>query len=201
MSIFAKKKQILSATLIVALAAAVTVNWYYSKPTKKPAADSGASQSTESEPKNLGDSLLVAGSSVSEENSADETGGTTALEEGNVSNEEYFASVRLEQSKANAEVENIIKKAIESTSLNDTDKKELSLLLDKYNADIKTQSDCEALIKAKIGGECVVIINGQTAQVIIESGKSNETAVLQITEIIVNNTHISPENLTIIEAK
>ena len=57
------------------------------------------------------------------------------------------------------------------------------------------------MIKAKIGGECVVIINGEKAQVIIENGKSNDSAILQITEIIENNTPVSPENLTIIEAK
>lgn len=200
MSMFAKKKQILAATLVVALAAAVTVNWYYSKPTKKSSAVSDASQTAETEHKNLGDSLLVAGSSVSEE-STDAAGETTFAKNESDSNEEYFASVRLEQSKVNGEVEDTIKKALESSSLDDADKKELSLLLDKYNADIKTQSDCEALIKAKIGGDCVVIINGQTAQVVIEKGKSNETSALRITEIIVNNTHISPENLTIIEAK
>ena len=199
MSMFAKKKQILAATLVVALAAAVTVNWYYSQPTKKSSVESETSLSEETERKNLGDSLLVAGSSVSEENTG--TDGETSTNANEKSNEEYFASVRLEQSKANGEVEDTIKKALESSSLDDADKKELSLLLDKYNADIKTQSDCEALIKAKIGGECVVIINGQTAQVVIEKGKSNETSALQITEIIVNNTHISPENLTIIEAK
>lgn len=197
---FAKKKQILAATLVIALAAAVTVNWYYSNPTKKSAAGSNTSQSTEAEQKNLGDSLLVAGSSVSEGSTVETSAAQNDAAEGKTS-EEYFASVRLEQSKANGKVEDTINKALESDALNDTDKKELSILLDRYNADIKTQSDCEALIKGKIGGDCVVIINGQTAQVVIEKGKSNENTVLQVTEIIVNNTHISPENLTIIEAK
>ena len=74
-------------------------------------------------------------------------------------------------------------------------------MLEQFKSTLKAQTDCEEMIKAKVGGECVVIINGEKAQVIIENGKSNDSTILQITEIIENNTPVSPENLTIIEAK
>ena len=52
----AKKKQILTATLVIALICAVGVNWYYSKPYNNPVSQTA----TQAEEKNLGDSLLVA---------------------------------------------------------------------------------------------------------------------------------------------
>lgn len=191
MSMFVKKKQILAATLIVALAAAVTVNWYYSKPKTQIEEKSTTSQQQEANG-NLGDSLLVGASRVNDPTQESEEAKNTG---------EYFASSKLEQSKANDEAKQEIEKILENEKLSDSDKTKIETLLSKYSENLKAQTDCEALIKAKLGGECVVIINGEKAQVIIENGKSNETSILQITEIIENNTHISAENLTIIEAK
>lgn len=189
MSMFVKKKQILAATLVVALAAAVTVNWYYSKPKTDSAAKNSTSLSEETKKQNLGDSMLVGASNVSEE--ATETS----------SNAEYFASARLEQKNVKDEIEEKIEKLSQNEKLGDDEKAKLNSLLEHFQSTLKTQNDCENLIKAKLSGECVVIINGEKAQVIIENGKSNESTILQITEIIENNTPISPENLTIIEAK
>lgn len=191
MSMFVKKKQILAATLIVALAAAVTVNWYYSKPKAQTDEKTTTSQQQEANG-SLGDSLLVGANHVNEQNKESEA----TLNAG-----EYFASSKLEQSKANDEAKKEIEKILENEKLSDGDKTKIETLLSKYSENLKTQTDCELLIKAKLGGECVVIINKEKAQVIIENGKSNETSILQITEIIENNTNISAENLTIIEAK
>lgn len=46
----------------------------------------------------------------------------------------------------------------------------------------------------------MVIDNGK-AQVIVEKGKLNDTVVLQIKEIVIQQTGFTVENITIIEAK
>lgn len=189
MSMFVKKKQILAATLIVALAAAVTVNWYYSKPKSDAAAKTSTVAEEETSRQNLGDSLLVGASNVTED--------TTAV----ASNAEYFASAKLEQKNVKDEIEEKIEKILKSENISEDEKAKLGTLLEQFKNTLKAQTDCEEMIKAKVGGECVVIINGEKAQVIIENGKSNDSTILQITEIIENNTPVSPENLTIIEAK
>ena len=66
---------------------------------------------------------------------------------------------------------------------------------------MKVQSDTESLISAKTGSDCVVVINGEACQIIMEKNSLNDTVILQITEIIEKNTNISAKNLTIIEAK
>ena len=193
MSMFVKKKQILAATLVIALAAAVTVNWYYSKPKSEGAgAKTSVSSQEDKKTSNLGDSLLVGASSASEESKPSEQ---------SESNAEYFASARLEQKNIKEEIEDEIEKTLESENLGDAEKSKLNTLLDEFKNTLKAQTDCEELIKAKIGGDCVVVLNKEKAQVIIENGKSNDSVILQITEIIENNTNVSAENLTIIEAK
>ncbi len=188
MSMFVKKKQILAATLIIALAAAITVNWYYSKPKTEDAKTSAVTQDDE-KAQNLGDSLLVGASNVSDESKPQE------------SNAEYFASARLEQKNVKEEIEEKIEDTLKNEKLDDGEKEKLNALLSDFQNTLKAQTDCEELIKAKLGGDCVVVLNGEKSQVIIENGKLNESAILQITEIITNNTEVSPENLTIIEAK
>lgn len=188
MSMFVKKKQILAATLVIALAAAVTVNWYYSKPKTESTKGTTVAEE-ETKKQNLGDSLLVGASNVSQ--NSEET----------ASNAEYFASARLEQKNIKEEIEEEIEKVLKSENLKDDEKSKINSLLEEYKKTLKAQSDCEELIKAKLSGDCVVILNKEKAQVIIENGKSNEKTILQITEIIENNTDVSAENLTIIEAK
>lgn len=188
---FEKKKQILAATLVIALAAAVTVNWYYSKPKAENAKSSTVFESGK-DSENLGDSLLVGATGVSQEEKENEK---------SESNAEYFASARLEQKNIKEEIEEEIEKTLKSENLGDSEKAKLNTLLENFKNILKSQTDCEELIKAKIGGDCVVVLNGEKAQVIIENGKSNDGVILQITEIIENNTDVSAENLTIIEAK
>ncbi len=189
MSVFVKKKQILAATLVIALAAAVTVNWYYSKPqTAESSKSSAVGESTESE-NSLGDSILVGASTAPDE--------TESVE----SNAEYFASARLEQKNVKEEIEEKMEEIFENENLTDDEKNKLNDLFESFQSTLKAQNDCEELIKAKLGGDCVVVVNGEKAQVIIENGKLNDASILQITEIIENNSAVSAENLTIIEAK
>ena len=80
-------------------------------------------------------------------------------------------------------------------------KEKITQLLDRYARNMKVQSDTESLITAKTGSDCIVVINGEAGQVIMEKNTLNDTIILQITEIIEKNTNISAKNLTIIEAK
>ena len=74
-------------------------------------------------------------------------------------------------------------------------------MLSDFQSTIKAETDSENLIAAKIAGECLVVINEGTCQVILQKNTLNEHVILQITEIIEKNTEISSENLTIIELK
>ena len=185
-----KSKQVLTATLIVALGAAVAVNWYY---TNTP--QTNEEITTQAVSGNLGDSLYVGGTTVTTSTSAV----TTAKSDSKSS--DYFATAKLKRKQSHDEIIDNIEDIAESDDIDSDTKKTITLLLSDFQSDIKAETDTENLISAKIGGECLVIINDGACQVILEKNTLNDLLILQITEIIEKNTEISSENLTIIELK
>lgn len=196
----AKKKQLLTATLLIALVAAVAVNWYYTRPGI--ADQSETASQTESSVQNLGDTVLVAGtvenaSQVTGETQTDETLSQLESEK----SEAYFSEAKLKRTNMHDSVINEIEKLISSENLSQQDKSGVNDMLLAFKNSLQSETDSENLIKAKVGGECLVVINDGSAQVVLEKGLLNDTVLLQITEIIEKNTNISAENLTIIETK
>lgn len=189
MSLIIKKKQILTATLVIALVAATGVNWYYSQYMTTGTINETTTQSVSG---NLGDSLLVAGTTASENEN------TTAV---SADSKNYFSEAKLKRAEAEDEAIDAIEDILENPNLDSQQKQKVSSLLSDYTSKLKAQTDTENLIRAKTGSECLVIINEDKCQVILEKNTLNDTLILQITEIIEKNTNISAENLTIIEIK
>ena len=183
-----KSKQILTATLIVALGAALAVNWYYRN---TPELSGETTTVAEEVSGNLGDSLYVGGTTAS----AEEDNSTKA------NSESYFADAKLKRTQSHDKAVEEIKKIAESDKLDSDTKNRLTTLVTDFQADLKSETDCENLISAKTAKECLVVINEGACQVILEKNTLNDLLILQITEIIEKNTDISAENLTIIELK
>lgn len=188
-----KKRQVMLATLVVALGAAVFVNWYYTKQPDTAQVNSPYSESegvTESTEKtgNLGDAQFVSGTVAAEENSQPDE-------------PEYFVKAKLDRSVAHDKAKETLQATVNSASADAESKKSASLALEKLSENIKKEADTENIIKAKISAGCVVIIDDGKAQVIVEKGKLNENSVVQIKEIVIKQTGLPVENITIIEAK
>ena len=190
MSIIIKKRKLLAATMIIALGAAVTVNWFYNS--KNYASENATDYAGYSDGGNLGDSILVAGTVQYSENENERV---------ESENSAYFSQAKLKRSEANDEILDLIDELTEKESLTALDMTKLSTSFEDYKTAVKCQSDAENLILAKTGSECIVIINGNTCQVIMEKNTLNDTVIFQISEIIEKNTNISAENLSIIEIK
>lgn len=169
------KKQIIFAGLLIALCAAVYVNWYYTKPISE-INDGAAVETTEEQ--NLGEAQYVNASGA----------------------EDYFESAKLNRSKAHAEAQDALNKVIENDSADEESKTQAREKLNTLAQNIKDEADIENLIKAKTGGEVLVSI-GDTVEVIVAQGTLNDTSALQIKEIVVNKTQISSEKITLVEAK
>lgn len=189
-----KKRQVLMAALVVALGAAVFVNWYYTKQPQTVQTNSPVSstqQNTENQEAatagNLGDAQFVSGTLPSSENKTDEP--------------EYFVQAKLDRTVAHDKAKETLQQTIDSSTADAESKKAASEALEKLSANIKKETDTENLIKAKILSGCVVVIDNGKAQVIVEKGKLNDTVVLQIKEIVIQQTGFTVENITIIEAK
>ena len=182
MSMIIKKRQIILSALVLALGSAVFINWYFNRPEASSvgvAADdvSQISYST------IGDAQYVNASAAPEQ--------TPNLLNGS----------RLSRNKAHDEafekLNDVIKNPSASQSAVDAATKSLTQLTNV----IKLEADIEALIQTKCGFESVVLLNGETAEIACVPGSLDSTTILQIKEILLKHTDITPENITIFEAK
>lgn len=173
-----KKRQLIMAALTLALAAAVFVNWYYTKPETTPV--SGQEGETQVDSADEGEAQLV---------NAD-------------AEDDYFAEAKLRRDTAHDRALGDIKTVM--ANLSDADAgavQQANEDLDRLSEAIKLESDIETLVTAKLGGNCVAVINGDAIQVVIPKSLIDDTSVLQITDIILDNTDIKSDNIKIIGAE
>ena len=179
MSLTVKRKQIVFASLVVALATAMYVNWYYTKPAGERKSPALLENTTaQSQQVNLGDAQYV---------------------NANVS-QGYFAEAQLKRSQAQDEAKQTLTGVIESQTADSDSKKQAQTSLDKLTQNIILQSDIESLIKAKSGGEVFVTL-GDSAEILLEKGTLTNEVAVQVKDIIANKTEIPLEKITIVELK
>lgn len=186
-----KKRQIVAAALTLALGSAVFVNWYFTRPEAQAASATpeNAIASAQEEDKNLGDAQYVSGTLA---NADSQVAGQES---------ELFVSSRENRQKAHDEAFDKLNAVINSADADDDSKESARKQLDTLTQEIKMEADCENLIQAKIAAKCLVSINGGKVQVIVSAGGVNDTSALQIKDIVVQQTGVTSENITIIESK
>ncbi len=174
-----RKKQIVTATLVLALGAAIFANWYMSKPGAASTID-GITTAQASEATNLGDAQYV--------------GATTA-------SGEALADFKVKRDASHDEAKETLNSIIKDSSASPTAISQANESMQDLVEAIKLETDLENLISAKIGGDCLVILGSGKCRVIVEKGRANANSSLQIKELILNQTDLTGENITIIEAK
>lgn len=186
-----KKRQLLLATLIIALAAAVFVNWYYTRPQVEIAGVNTAETTTQpvvEEGANLGDARYVISSDAALEDAA-------AQAKAN----EYFAGAKLRRQTAHDEAAEALNDVIKDSSSSSDAVEQAGQTLDELAKAIALESDIENLISAKVGCENLVILNRGNAEIIVENGSLDDVAVIKIKEIAVEQTGYPVENISITE--
>lgn len=181
MGITVKKRHLITATLICALAAAIFVNRYYTSP--KTAATSGKIENTTMvqtgvDDASLGDAQLV-----------------------NASANKYFSEAKIKRNEAHDEALEALNDVIKDSSSDAQAVLQAQKSLSDLSNDIKLEADIENLITAKLGSECLAVINGEKIEIIVSKGVVNETVNTQIVDIILKQNEKFSENITIIETK
>lgn len=187
-----KKRQLLLATLIIALGAAVFVNWYYTRPEVESAGKSVVTETTtvpEAEQgANLGDARYVISTDTALED-------TAAQAKAN----EYFAGAKLRRQTAHDEAAEALNDVIKDSNSSSEAVEKAGDALKELTDCMTLESDIENLITAKVGCENLVILNGGNAEIIVENGSLDDVTVVQIKEIAVKHSGYPVENVTIIE--
>ena len=191
MNLLIKRRQLVMATLVVALGAAVFVNWYFTNSDSQ-VAEEGETGSEYVQ--SIGEAKYVNSNNAETE---DTTNNATATASKNT---DYFTTVKLKRTKAHdealADMKALLKEAPESSK----SAEEIGKTIDSLSKTIKLEADIEALISAKLKCECVVMINNDNAEVVVTKGNLNDASILQIMDAVLNNTDIKAENIKISEA-
>ncbi len=176
MSVKIRKKQVALAAMVMALGAAIFINWYYTKPQAQPTGDE-TTTSVSQQSENLGDAQYVAATA----------------------NDDEFATFRLERQTAHDKAEETLNKVIKDPSSSQAAVSEATDALKQLSDSIKRESDLETLIKAKTGSACVVIIDSGEVKVVVENGTLTDGITMQIKDLVLNQGKFNPENITIFE--
>lgn len=130
-----------------------------------------------------------------------ESGDSKGASNDNANAGDKFAQMSLERRQARDEAMEVLNAVAESDTAVDAMKEEAINEIQKIAKDIECEANIESLIKAKGFEECVAVVSGETAQVIVKTQGLMENEVAQISEIVYEQANVVPDNLTIIESK
>ena len=111
----------------------------------------------------------------------------------------YFSATQLSRQQARDEALEVLQKVLESEDALEVTKEQALIDISRIASDIEKESNIEALIVAKGFPQCVAVINGDSASVVVKADEALVASqVAQISEIVYNSAGILPANINII---
>ena len=144
-------------------------------------------------------------------NSGDDTanGGNSALVGGNTDNNgangntnvtvDFFAASQIERQRARDEAIEVLQNVVDDATSLEAAKEQALAEIAAIAANIETEANIESLIKAKGFEECVAVISGDKANIVVKSEGLKPNQLSQILEIVYLQANILPANVTISE--
>jgi len=166
---------------VLLIGAAVYVNWTIF----------GGNDNTDTPPAgNNGDSALVGGNT----NTGDTNGGQNTND-----TVDFFAASQIERQRARDEAIEVLQSVVDDATALDSAKEQALADIAAIAANIETEANIESLIKAKGFEECVAVISGDKANIVVKSEGLRPNQLSQILEIVYLQADILPANVTISE--
>ena len=178
------KKQVLLATLIVALGVAVYLNYYFSSQ-QPPTTDVNGRPTSSTSSRNMGDAQFVGNSSV------------VSSPESTVDANDYFVQARLSRESAREQALDIVKDMMNDVKATDEVKKQAAEKAAAIAQAVEQESKIESLIKSKGFADCVVYIEGENCSIVVRSEGLKPQESVQITEIVTTQSNIVAQNINI----
>lgn len=199
------KRQLVIASLVVALGAAVYLNWQFSG--NDPIA---VSDTKESSYKQLGQTTYVnteldnvQPKKTTAESSTPKLTDTTKAVNADESAVDtgHFAAERKKRSQSDSKAVESLSEIIESASATESAKKEAVAAAERLAKCIKAQSDIESEIKVKGFEDVLVLINNESCNVSVFGGTLDDAAAIVIKDIVNRQGGISFEKITVAQVK
>ena len=114
-------------------------------------------------------------------------------------NKDYFSAAIIERETARDEALEVLQGVVDDAEALDSAKEQALMDIAAMAKVIENESNIETLVKAKGFEECVAVINGEKANIIVKSEGLRPNDLSQILEIVYIQAGILPENVTIME--
>ncbi|MBQ9460792.1 MAG: SpoIIIAH-like family protein [Clostridia bacterium] len=202
------KRQLLVGALVVALGAAVYLNWQFSGTKPVEVTDTPETSSS----KQLGQTVYV-NTEVSGETAAksqtsdadkkakDDANSKEAIEtaalNADTDTNDYFSSERRKRTQAYDEAVRSLQDIAASEDKSSTARQEAVQALEKLSAAIKAESGIEAEVRTKGFKDCIALINNDTCTVIVPSASLNDATAITIKDIVNRQSGIGFDKITV----
>ncbi len=127
---------------------------------------------------------------------SDNTGGDEVDADSNAT---YFSSAQIARQRARDEALEVLQAVVDNEESSEAAKQEASDSIAAIAAEIQMEADIESLITAKGFSQCVAVLNGDQASIIVETEELQAAQIAQINAIVYEQAGIVPAGVTIIK--
>ena len=121
--------------------------------------------------------------------------------ETDASGDSYFATMQVSRKRARDEALEVLQSVVDSTDADEAVKAQALTDINRLALEMTAESNIETLIMAKGFEDCVAVINGDSATIVVKAKDETLLAsdISQINEIVYEQAQIMPVNITITE--
>lgn len=182
MNMIIGKKQIILAALVVGLGLAVYVNYQFAATDdlmQTATTTEGAEQA-----KKYGDAQLVDANDPSVDNTTGDA---------------YFAEAKISRQRTRDESVETLKNMMADAQVSADIKAEMALKATEIAASIEAEGKIENMIKAKGFSDCMVYYDTEGIDIVVKTEGLDAAEVAQIKDIVLKETSVPAENISIVE--
>ena len=111
----------------------------------------------------------------------------------------YFSSVAVDRERTRDEALEVLQSVVDNKEATETAKSEALAQINAMAKTMEAESNIESLIIAKGFEECVAVISGDSASIVVKSDGLTVAQISQINELVYEQANILPVNIKIIE--
>ena len=176
------KRSVLLAVLVVALGAAVYLNYFFADANTQQIG--GTTITTGNKGQNLGDSVFV--------------NGTTGSTKPTAPKNDYFSTARKNRESAREEAVALIQDVFNSVKTSESEREAANKQVAAIAAAIEQESKIENLVIAKGFSDCIAYIDNDECQVVVKGEDLQTQEMVQIMEIVTGASGIQAEKIKIL---
>ncbi len=181
------RRNMMIAGAVVLVVAAVAVNWIFFAGGDEGDGytyDASAGMST-----NYGTTLTT--TAVGDE--------TSKPTDGSADPDNYFSSVEISRQRARDEALQVLNAVVDNDNASEDVKAEAMKEIQTIAREMSQESNIESILMSKGYAQCIAVISGESANIVVQSSERLETAQLaQINAVVYEQAGIEPMNITIV---